>query len=65
MFLELLSRDREDGSGTEPDECGMRISDCGFKNKIRGDVIDEWLCVSSMKMFDSINYRNAFDTSFQ
>jgi hypothetical protein len=31
MFHELLSRDREDGSGTEPDECGSRIADLRIK----------------------------------
>jgi hypothetical protein len=33
----------------------MRISDCGFKNKDRGAVIDEWFCFFFMAMFDSNN----------
>ena len=37
------------------DDCGMRISDCGFKHKNRGAVVDEWLGVFFMTMVDSVN----------
>ena len=42
--------------GVPPEgDCGMRISDCGIKDKNRTDVVDEWLRIFSMTMFDPIS----------
>jgi len=37
------------------DDCGMRISECGFKDKIRVDVVDKRLSVFSMTMLEPIS----------
>ena len=49
IFHELLWRDDGDGRAT-----AQTIAECGF-NKNRGDIVDEWLCVFFMTMFDLVD----------
>ena len=43
------------GPATEGESGGMEISDCGFICRNRWVVVDERICDSYMKIFDTIN----------
>ena len=49
------ARSGERRAGHRTGDCGVRISDCGFKKSHRGDVVGEWKFVFSMTIFDSID----------